>query len=307
MKKLLGVASTVVAMACEPAFLPAPNDVMGESGSPADEAAGGQVEMVPPELGPRWPGPCLAATFPADPQASVATARVEHAYDDFGRRTDQWWDRDGDAQPDLHVLYSYDPVGRAISESWDEGFDGQVDSMVHYEWAEGRQVRTLSDWNNDGLADAILTMRFDAEGRAASQDSDEDGDGAPEQRRVFGWEGSGRLVWVAELDLVAGATVNMETYEYDPTTGLLVATNTDSGADGSLDWQTIHTYDLDGLTTSETQMEFVTLEGSKPSAVARSLTTFAHDAFGNQMEEFEERFDGEAGRRVLFDYTCWQD
>lgn len=279
----------------------------GEIEAPVEpEAAAAPAPEAPLGIvGPHWPGPCVVSFVPMTENATRSLGHLEYAYDDEGRTTDEWQDDDGDGEPDTHVLYERDAAGRPRTVSWDYAFDGRYDALRFYTFEEGKRMRVLDDFDNDGLFDTVTTTSVDVNGRPEMVEVDLDNDGLPELRQVLTFDATGRLAQQADFDLRTTDRATTHRYVYDAQTGHLQTVDTDAGDDGRIDEQRAYTWTAQGYAETEERQVFVYGPEGDEAFTAEKIA-WRRDGDGNVLESTHQLPDGQVSRRAFYDYACWR-
>lgn len=101
--------------------------------------------------------------------------RHSFTYGDSGEVVLTESETDGDGHLDLRVFVTYDEEANIVAREWDYLADGTVNGRVHYD-PEGREIRSESDDDGDGIVDSAVAYHHDQAGNVVRVDYDYDGD-----------------------------------------------------------------------------------------------------------------------------------
>jgi YD repeat-containing protein len=212
-------------------------------------------------------GNLLSLAYDAEADGTVDT-RKQYTWDGDGRKTGHSYDSDGDGLVDEGAVYAYDADGNLAWRADDTDGDGAPNRTWRYTWnAAGQLTAQEDDYDGNGVLDRALTWAYDAAGNLLEAVQDGDGDGDPDEVDAYTYDdgnrelthsrdvnGDGHVerVYTHSYD-TAGNPVLYETVQYGVVTDretwlynaaeLLLAWESDDGADGEIDKAEIRTWD----------------------------------------------------------------
>lgn len=159
------------------------------------------------------------------------TPEVVHnyGYDAAGNLVEADFDYDGNGAVDFAIQYVRDAEGRRISATEDQEGDGQTDRWITYSYdAVWREIEIAADDGNDGTIDYLYTVTYiDPILLTGTAVTDRNNDGGPEEIDIFESDGENRLLFHEEDRGADGFVDLIESFEYDPVSGLLVTEDTE--------------------------------------------------------------------------------
>lgn len=184
-------------------------------------------------------------------QLGILSASGHYTYDAEGNVLTFAFDDGDDGGVDYLATYTYDETGNVLTVAIDGDGDGVLDYQYQAEWDDaGRRVAATEDQDGDGLTDRWLTYTYDSVDRLIEITGDDgndgtidylwtttfsdpylligttvidvENDGIVDELQVFEADTAGRIVYREEDQLADGYVDLVESFVYDPVTGLLV-------------------------------------------------------------------------------------
>ena len=231
----------------------------------------------------------------------MAPRLTERDFDARGRLLFEATDSGADGVIDASVRFSYNDALRLVMQKADTNGDGEPNSgFVRTFDAQGNLLRDEVDTNGDGVAERADVRTFDDRGNMLSRVTDIGNDGVAEAVENRTYDAANHQLTVVNEDFRTGrATRSASVYD---ARGLLIASELDFRADGSVEWSEKYTYDARGnrvrvvrargardLEPEEDRFGFVYDEAGRlvlqsndwhPVGFTENFTAFRYDAQG---------------------------
>ena len=217
----------------------------------------------------------------------------------------------------------YDEQGRLSAEYIDRNEDGVVNFFTLYDYSEtGRSVSRFNDSDDDGKADQIYTTTYDLADNVLSTTTDFQADGVDDEVNTFTYDEAGNLL--REVNTRGTRTPTITSYTYDAAGNRTSFSRNFSGGE-VFDFREVFTYDefgnqLTSATVNPRTGEISNLRtnlytgapaSSEPSEPSSDLTVlsedYTYDAVGNLTITYAYDRNADAIADSIFAYTFGTD